>query len=146
MFFVIIHDKTSNLELVNVPKKMLKIEQWNQFHQHKMLCYIQHSKQVAYQAGIWTTNSTSQQELPSTEGYGWQLNEQCKWSPVWITFPVASKACNECLQEFDGAVEEDVYVHARRHNKNALNNVAATVRSVVCYDILIMHIYIYSSW
>ena len=47
---------------------------------------LQHSKQVAYQTGIWITSNISQPELPSTEGYGWQLNEQCKWSSVWITF------------------------------------------------------------
>ena len=32
---------------------------------------LQHSKRVAYQAGIWTTSNISQQELPSPEGYGW---------------------------------------------------------------------------
>ena len=35
----------------------------------------------------------------------------------------------EWLQQFDGAVEKDAYVFARRHNKNVLNNVAATMRS-----------------
>ena len=38
----VIYNKTSNLELVNVAQKeavLSKIEQWNQFHQHKMLCY-----------------------------------------------------------------------------------------------------------
>ena len=94
---MIINDKTSNLELVNVSQKDLfyqNIAQWNQFHQHKMLCYVQHSKQVAYQAGIWITSNTSQQELPS----GWQLNEQCKWSSVWISLPVALIACNELVK------------------------------------------------
>ena len=146
---MIIYDKTSNLELVNVPQKhpfCQNIEQWNQFHQHKMLCYIQPSKQVAYLSGIWTTSNTSQQELPSTEGYGWQLNEQCKWSPVWISLPVAAKACNElvkrgCKSSMGLWRKMHLCTYARRHNGNVLNYVAATVKSINLCDILIMQMF-----
>ena len=99
-FCVVIYDKTSILELVNVCRKELFCQKNRTMEsipptQDPLL---QHSKRVVYQAGIWTTSNISQQELPSPEGHGWQLNEQCKWSPVWINLPMASKACNELVK------------------------------------------------
>ena len=99
-FCVVIYDKTSILELVNVCQKELFCQKNRTMESIPPTqdALLQHSKQVVYQAGIWTTSNISQQELPSPEGYGWQLNEQCKRSPVWITLPMASKACNELVK------------------------------------------------
>ena len=69
---------------------------------------LQHCRRVAYHAGIWNTSNKylAQQELPSPEGHGWKLSKECKWSPVWITLPVASKAWTELDVRVQGAVEE----------------------------------------
>ena len=59
---------------------------------------LQHRRRVVYQAGICSISNKAQRELPSPEGYGWKLSKECKWSPVWITLPVASKACTELVE------------------------------------------------
>ena len=60
---------------------------------------LQHTKGVAYQAGIWTTSNLSLQQSPSPEGCGWTLDKQSSsWLPVWTMLPLASKACTELIK------------------------------------------------
>ena len=52
---------------------------------------LQHSKRVAYQAGIWTTSDLAQQQPPSPEGHGWTFDRESQsWVPVWSTLPLSS--------------------------------------------------------
>ena len=38
-------------------------------------------------------------KLDSPEGYGWtMISEGKSWVPVWLTIPVASKACSEFVK------------------------------------------------
>ena len=60
---------------------------------------LQHTKRVAYQAGIWCTSEHSEQRAPTPEGWGWTLNEENQsWVPVWNTLRLASKACSELVK------------------------------------------------
>ena len=87
--------------------------------------FLQHCRRAAYQAGIWSTSDRAHQELPSPEGYGWTLNTERKWSPVWTTLPVASKACTELVR---------CGCKSDRQSGNALNFAAATVKRNRCTD------------
>ncbi len=93
---------------------------------------LQHSKSVAYQAGIWCTSEQKEQHAPTPEGWGWTFNEQSRsWAPVWNTIPVASKACSELVkcscksQNGCGAIG----AYAERQVGNAPNFVVVTVRN-----------------
>ena len=99
-FCVVIYDKTSNLEFVNEARKELFCQKNRTMEAIPPTqdALLQHCRRVAYQAGIWNTSNKAQQDLPSPEGYGWKLSEECKWAPVWITLPVASKACTELVK------------------------------------------------
>ena len=99
-FCVVIYDKTSNLESVNEARKDLLCQKSRTMETipPSQDARLQHCKRVAYQAGIWSTSDKAQQEIPSPEGHGWKLTEECKWSPVWMTLPVASKACTELVR------------------------------------------------
>ena len=91
------YDKTSNLESVNEARKELRIlseiEQWKQFHQHKILysyCStvdeLPKYNKLAFGAQTIAIY-VAQQELPSPEEYDWKLSKEFKykWYPVWIS-------------------------------------------------------------
>lgn len=60
---------------------------------------LQHIRRVTYQGGIWSTCEKSEQNLPTPEGWGWTFSKDSQsWTPVWITRPVASKACSELVK------------------------------------------------
>ena len=60
---------------------------------------LQHCKRAAYQAGIWTTSTVTQQQIPSPEGNGWTLDgETNSWLLAWTNLEVASKACSELVK------------------------------------------------
>ena len=99
-FSVIIYDKTSSLEYVNEAQRELFCQKNRTMETISPTqdAFLQHCRRAAYQAGIWSTSDRAHQELPSPEGYGWTLNTERKWSPVWTTLPVASKACSELVR------------------------------------------------
>ena len=91
---------------------------------------LQHCRQVAYQAGISSISNKAQQKLPSPEGYGWKLSKECKWSPVWITLPVASKACTKLVKcGCKSSRGCGGRCSCKRHSRDALNYVVAIVKS-----------------
>ena len=45
---------------------------------------LQHLRRGIYQAGIWTTNTETQQVVPSPKDFGW-VKESGTWLPVWMT-------------------------------------------------------------
>ena len=57
---------------------------------------LQHCRRFVYQAGIWSISNKAQQELRTKSG--WKLSKEYKWSPVWITLPVASKAFTKLVK------------------------------------------------
>ena len=100
-FAVLVYDKTSDLQHVDEARKELFC------HKGKTMdrlpptqdALLQHSKRVAYQAGIWCTSELNIQNAPTPEGWGWTFDEQSRsWAPVWNTVPVASKACSELVK------------------------------------------------
>ena len=99
-FCVVIYDKTSNLEFINDARKepFCQRNRTTEMIPPTQDALLQHCKRVFYQAGIWYTSNIPQQELPSLEDYEWNSSKECKWSPVWITHPVASKACAELVK------------------------------------------------
>ena len=99
-FCVVIYDKTSDLKSVSEARKELFCQKNRTMETIPPTqdALLQHCRRVAYQAGIWSISNKAQQELPSPEGYGWKLSKECKWSPVWITLPVASKVCTELVK------------------------------------------------
>ena len=55
---------------------------------------LQHSKHVAYQAGI--TSELAQQQTPTPERHGWTLDRNSlSWLPVWSTL---FKTCSELVK------------------------------------------------
>ena len=59
---------------------------------------LQHTKCVAYQAGIWCSSNQSMLNAPSPEGWGWTITEEKTYIPVWSTLPLASKACSKVVK------------------------------------------------
>ena len=98
-FTIVLYNKTSNQESVDEERRELfcqKKRQWTMFHKDALL---QHSKRVAYQAGIWATSDLAQQQTPTPERHGWTLDSNSQsWRPVWITLPLSSKACSELVK------------------------------------------------
>jgi len=97
---VILYDKTSDLEHVDEARKALYCQKGKTMDTIPPTqdALLQHSKRVAYQAGIWSTSEQSEQHAPTPEGWGWTLDKGSEsWVPVWNTIPVASKACGELV-------------------------------------------------
>ena len=99
-FCVIIYDKTNSLEYVNEARRELLCQKNRTMETipPTLDAFLQHCRRASYQAGIWSTSDRAHQELPSPDGYGWTLNTERKWSPVWTTLPLASKACTELVR------------------------------------------------
>ena len=132
-FSVILYDKTSSQESVNEARRELFCQKNRKMETipPTQVALLQHTKRVAYQAGIWTTSNLSLQQSPSPEGCGWTLDKQSSsWLPVWTMLPLASKACTElvkCGCKVSKVVEQGV--HARKQTGNVLNYVVAPVTS-----------------
>ena len=100
-FTVILYDKTSYLEHVDEARQELfcQKEKAMEAPPPTQDALLQHSKRVAYQAGIWCTSEHIQQNAPSPENWGWTMDERSQsLVPVWTTLPVASKACSELVK------------------------------------------------
>ena len=100
-FTVVLYDKTSSLESVNEVRRELLCQKNRTMENIPPTqdALLQHSKHVAYQAGIWTTSDLAQQQPPSPEGHGRTCDEEHQsWVPVWITLPVSSRACSELVK------------------------------------------------
>ena len=127
-FTVIQYDKTSDLEYVNEARKELFCQNGKSMDRLPPTqdALLQHTKRVAYQAGIWCTSDLSQKCVPSPEGWGWSLDEDSQvWVPVWSMLPMVSKVCSKLAVR----VKKDVVlsVHAERQTGNALNFLVVTV-------------------
>ena len=73
------YDRTSNLSCVNEAREEIFVKRiipWRKYHPHNLV----------YPAGIWTTCTQEQPEIPSSEEYGW-IMESGHWVPVLITLP-----------------------------------------------------------
>ena len=98
-FTVILYDKTSDLQHVDEARKLFcQKEKTMERLPPTQDALLQHLKRVAYQAGIWCTSEQSEQHAPTPEGWGWTLDEDSQWAPVWNTLPVVSKACSELVK------------------------------------------------
>ncbi|KAG5862867.1 hypothetical protein JTB14_035651 [Gonioctena quinquepunctata] len=53
---------------------------------------LQHIRRAVYQAGIWTTNTQTQQVIPSLHDFAWNKVLE-SWVPVWMTIPEVSRSC-----------------------------------------------------
>jgi hypothetical protein len=84
-FTVILYDKASNVEHVNEARKELFCQKSKTMEKLPQTrdALLQHSKRVAYQAGVWCTSVHSEQHAPNPEGWGWTVNEDSvSWVPV----------------------------------------------------------------
>ena len=86
---------------------------------------MQHTKRVAYQAGIWTTSNLSLQQSPSPEGCGWTLDKQ--YGPCYLWLQKHTLNLSNVSVKVSKVVEQGV--HARKQTGNVLNYVAAPVTS-----------------
>ena len=100
-YTVVIYSKNSNVEFVDEAR----MESF--CHGNKTMenipptadCLLQHARRAAYQASVWTTSEHPLQGRPTPESWGWTWNEcDKKWAPVWITQPIANKACLELVK------------------------------------------------
>ena len=99
-FTVFLYDKTSDVEHVNEARKVLFCQKERTMEKLPPTqdALLQHTKRVAYQAGIWCSSSQSMLNAPSPEGWGWTITEEKTCIPVWNTLPLASKACSELVK------------------------------------------------
>ena len=58
---------------------------------------LQHTKRAFYQASIWVSSTKVQQMIPSPSDYGWGQVDNV-WSPLWLTVPELSKACQDLIK------------------------------------------------
>ena len=100
-YTVVIYSKNSNVELVDEARMELFC-QGNKTMENippTADCLLQHARRAAYQASVWATSEHPQQGRPTPESWGWTWNEcDKKWAPVWITQPIANKACLELVK------------------------------------------------
>ena len=100
-YTVVLYDRTSSLKSINEARRELFCQKSKTMETIPPTqdALLQHCKRVAYQAGIWTTSTSTQQQIPSPEGNGWTLDGETNlWVPVWTTLEVASKACSELVR------------------------------------------------
>ena len=100
-FTVVLYDKTSSLESVDEARRELFCQKNRTMENIPPTqdTLLQHSKRVAYQAGIWTTSELAQQQTPTPDGHGWTLDRNSpSWLPVWSTLPLSAKACSELVK------------------------------------------------
>lgn len=100
-YTIVLYDKTSGLKSINEARRELFCQRSKTMETipPTQEALLQHCKRVAYQAWIWTTSTSSQQQIPSPEGNGWTIDvETNSWLPVWTTLEVASKACSELVK------------------------------------------------
>ena len=99
-FTVILYDKTSDLEHVNEARKVLFCQKERTMEKLPPTqdALLQHTKRVAFQAGIWCSSNQTMLNAPPPEGWGWTITEEKIWTPVWNTLPLTSKACSELVK------------------------------------------------
>ena len=96
---VILYDKTSASSSVNETRRNLFC------HKNRAMdklpptsnALLQHTRRAGFQAGIWTTNTQTQQVVPSAQDFGWSKVAD-SWVPVWIRIPEISRSCRELLK------------------------------------------------
>ncbi|XP_014677523.1 PREDICTED: uncharacterized protein LOC106817375 [Priapulus caudatus] len=99
-FVVLLYSRTSQITTVNAARKQLfshgnrKIEN---IPPSRAALY-QHVKRASFQAGhIWAQAMTSSPTLPSPSSWGWKLDDDGHWIPLWSVLPEASKGCRELV-------------------------------------------------
>ena len=98
---VVLYEKSSPLGLVNEAREDLFCRKSRSPDNipPTQNALLQHTKRAIYQAGIWTTSSTCQAELPSPSHFAWSKTPPANtWEPVWMTVPEISKACSQLLK------------------------------------------------
>ena len=138
-FAIIIYDKTSSLQSVNAARKELFCQKNRTMEKISPTqdALLQHTKRVAYQAGIWVACDQAQQQTTTADGCGWTLDTDTKsWCPAWNSLPMANKACNELVRcECKSAICCGGTVYARRHIGDVLNSVAVNAKSSSGYRV-----------
>ena len=99
-FTVILYEKTSELQHVDEARKEQFCQKGKTMERLPPTqdALLQHTKRAVYQAGIWCTSELSEQHIPTPEDWGWSLDEEKNWIPVWNTLPIAAKACSELVK------------------------------------------------
>ena len=96
---VIMYDRTSHLSGVNGAREEIFCQRNHSMEKIPPTqdALLQHTRRTLYQAGIWTTCTQTQPEIPSPEEFSWTM-ESGRWVPVWITLPEVSKACSQLIK------------------------------------------------
>ena len=102
-YVVLLYSRTSQLTEVNEARKQQFLFSYDNRKlenippSHAALC--QHINRAAYQAGhIWGQALKSNPSLPSPSEWGWKLDNQGKWVPLWSSLPEASQECGELIK------------------------------------------------
>ena len=98
-FIVVLYDRTSPLTLVNDAREELFCKRNRSVDRLPPTqdALLQHVRRSIHQAGVWTTSTSTQQTIPSPEGFSWTMTSS-SWIPVWMTIPEVSKACRELIK------------------------------------------------
>ena len=96
---VVLYDKSSPSNSINETRRSLFC------HENRSMeklpptqdALLQHVKRVVFQAGIWTSSTRANQDIPSPQDYGW-TKDSGSWLPVWMTISDVSKACQELVK------------------------------------------------
>jgi len=99
-FVVLLYDRTSDAECVDVCRKHLFARKGRSMESIPPTrdALVQHVKRACFQVVfIWNTALQSCPTLPSPSEWGWMVDGG-KWNPVWMTLPQASKICMELLK------------------------------------------------
>ena len=97
-FVVILYSRTCPASTVNGARRYLfakrKRSQVNIPPSQASL--LQHIKRAAFQAGhLWSPSLNAAPVYPSPSDWGWQRDEDGRWTSYWTKLPDASKACIE---------------------------------------------------
>lgn len=99
-YVVLLYSRTSQLTDVNEARKHL-FSYCNRNLENippSRAALLQHVKRAAYQAGyVWGQTLEANPTLPSPSEWGWKLDSERIWVPLWSTLPEASKGCRELI-------------------------------------------------
>ena len=96
---VVLYDKSSPSNSINETRRSLFC------HENRTMeklpptqdALLQHVKRVVFQAGIWTSSTRANQDIPSPQDFGW-TKDSGSWLPVWMTISDVSKACQKLVK------------------------------------------------
>lgn len=98
-FTIVLYDRTSHLTSVNECRRVLFCQMNRSMDNLPPTrnSLLQHTRRAVYQAGIWTTCTQPQPQIPSPQDFAWTKTSET-WKPVWMTIPEVSKSCRELIK------------------------------------------------